>query len=58
MTIDERVQLQVEAAGFDLEDDEGAREFQELLDKILAEEREKNQQMPQRKQERINGIMI
>lgn len=58
MTTDERLELQMEAAGYDLQDDADAREFQERLDVILDRQRETARQMPPRKVEKLRGIML
>jgi hypothetical protein len=58
MTIDERIERELEDEGFEPETDEFSFEFQTRLDAILAEERLKSQQMPPRPVERLHGIML
>ena len=56
MTIDERIQRRLEASGHDLQSDEGARLFQQTLDREL--DRQRQQAKPQRKVEKIRGITV
>jgi hypothetical protein len=56
MTIDERIERKLQASGHDLQTDEGARLFQQQLEREL--EQQKKQAAPPRKVERVRGIMI
>jgi hypothetical protein len=57
MTIDERIQRQLERQGVDLQSDEGAALFQQTLDAEL--DRQRGAVKPQaRKVQKVRGIMV
>lgn len=58
MTTDDRVALRLERSGEDLNSDEGARRYQEELEREIERERKRLWQMPPTPVERVHGIRI
>lgn len=58
MTIDERVEMRLEARGVDLESDEGAALYQAEVERELERQRQRVWQQPSRPVERVHGIRI
>lgn len=58
MTIDQRIEQKLQASGHDLQSDEGARLFQQQLERELERTRRQRPAAAPRKVERINGIMV
>jgi len=56
MSADERIQIELEDEGIDIEDDLGAQIFQDRLEMLLASERQRRE--PPRHMERVHGIAI
>lgn len=58
MTIDEKVALRLERSGIDIETDEGARLYQEHLEREIERQRKRNWHQPPPPVLRMNGIRI
>lgn len=58
MSIDERLEQRLTASGHDLQTDEGARVYQEQLERELESQRRRFSQQPPRQTERLRGIQI
>jgi hypothetical protein len=58
MSTDERIALQLERKGIDVESDDGARLYQEYLERAVERERKRNWHQPPPPTERVNGFRI